>query len=207
MPEAAIKSLNDRNAGNPAVRQANPFLKEPIMTTRPGQSALLKAATAAAIVIATTYVGFQAGGVRVNASSSLPIGLYIKTSARRANLVEFCPPEPFASFSKGRGYRMSGNCPDAAEPLMKPVVAAEGDVVEVSASGVAVNGRLLPNSSPRLVDTENRALRHWPFGKYRVAAGTVWVVSSFNQRSFDSRYFGPIPNICIRSRLLPLITE
>jgi conjugative transfer signal peptidase TraF len=177
------------------------------MTIRPGRLALLKAATAAAIVIATTYVGFQAGGVRVNASSSLPIGLYIKTSARRANLVEFCPPEPFASFSKSRGYRPTGSCPDDAEPLMKPVVAAEGDVVDVSASGVAVNGRLLPNSSPCSVDTKNRPLPHWPFGKYRVAVGTVWVVSSFNQRSFDSRYFGPIANVCVRSRLRPLLTE
>lgn len=177
------------------------------MTIRPGRLALLKAAMAATITIAALCVGFQAGGIRVNASSSLPIGLYIKTSARRANLVEFCPPEPFATFSKSRGYRPSGNCPDDAEPLMKPVVAAEGDTVEVSASGVAVNGRLLSNSSPRPVDTRNRPLRHWPFGKYRVAAGTVWVVSSFNQRSFDSRYFGPIPNICIRSHLLPLLTE
>ncbi len=177
------------------------------MTTRPGQSALLKTAMAATIAISALYVGFELGGIRVNASSSLPIGLYIKTSARRANLVEFCPPEPFASFSKGRGYRPGGSCPDAAEPLMKPVVAAEGDIVEVSASGVAVNGRLLPNSSPRPADSRNRPLRHWPFGKYRVAAGTVWVISSFNQRSFDSRYFGPIPNVCIRSRLLPLLTE
>ncbi len=177
------------------------------MTIRPGQLAPLKAAMAAAITISVFYVGFEAGGIRVNASSSLPIGLYIKTSARRANLVEFCPPEPFASFSKSRGYRPSGSCPDAAEPLMKPVVAAEGDIVEVTASGVAVNGRLLPNSSPRPVDSRNRPLRHWPFGKYRVGAGTVWVVSSFNQRSFDSRYFGPIPSVCIRSRLLPLLTE
>ncbi len=177
------------------------------MTIRPGQLALLKAAMAASIAISALYVGFEVGGVRVNASSSLPIGLYIKTSARKANLVEFCPPEPFASFSKGRGYRPGGNCPDAAEPLMKPVVAARGDIVEVSANGVAVNGRLLPNSSPRPVDSRNRPLRHWPFGKYRVASGTVWVVSSFNQRSFDSRYFGPIPNICIRSHLLPLLTE
>jgi conjugative transfer signal peptidase TraF len=172
-----------------------------------GQSGLLKAAIVAAIIIAATYMGFQASGVRVNASSSLPIGLYVTTSAPKAHLVEFCPPEPFASLSKIRAYRPSGDCPDAAEPLMKPVVAAEGDVVEVSASGVAVNGRLLPNSSPRPVDTQNRPLSHWPFGKYRVATGTVWVVSSFNQRSFDSRYFGPIPDDCIRSRLLPLLTE
>jgi conjugative transfer signal peptidase TraF len=189
------------------MKQANSLLKEQIMTIHHGQLALLKSAVAAAVVIASLYVCFQVGGVRINASSSLPIGLYIKTSAPKGNLVEFCPPEPFASFSKTRGYRPSGNCPDAAEPLMKPVVAAEGDIVEVSANGVAINNRLLPNSSPRPVDTKNRPMIHWPFGKYRVAAGTVWVVSSFSNRSFDSRYFGPIPSVCIRSRLLPLLTE
>lgn len=177
------------------------------MTIRPGRLALLKAAMAATTPLAALYTSFRAGGVRVNASSSLPIGLYTTTSDRRANLVEFCPPEPFATLSKHRGYRSTGNCPDAAEPLMKPVVAAEGDIVEVSARGVAVNGRLLPNSSPRAFDTQNRPLLHWPFGRYQVAAGTVWVVSSFNQRSFDSRYFGPIPISIIRGRLRPALTE
>jgi conjugative transfer signal peptidase TraF len=90
---------------------------------------------------------------------------------------------------------------------MKPIVAVEGDIVEISAKGVTVNGKPLPNSSPHLFDRQNRPLAHWSFGTHRVAIGTVWVISSFNSRSFDSRYFGPILASSIRSRLWALMTE
>jgi conjugative transfer signal peptidase TraF len=90
---------------------------------------------------------------------------------------------------------------------MKPVVALEGDAVQISTRGVTINGKLLPNSSPRPFDRQNRPLAHWSFGTYRVTVGTVWVISSFNSRSFDSRYFGPILASSIRSRLHALITE
>lgn len=159
------------------------------------------------IVVGLLAAGFQLAGIRVNASASLPIGLYQTTSDTAANLVEFCPSGPDATLSANRAYRAKGNCSDGAEPLMKPVVAVPGDVVEVSPQGIAVNGRLLPNSAPRYSDTKNRALQHWPFGTYGVSPGTAWVVSSFNSRSFDSRYFGPIPVISIRSYLRPLLTE
>jgi type IV secretory pathway protease TraF len=72
---------------------------------------------------------------------------------------------------------------------------------------VAVNDDLLPNSAPRPFDINNRSLQHWPFGRYCVAPGTVWVISSFNARSFDSRYFGPISLRSVRARLIPLLTE
>lgn len=172
-----------------------------------GLLARLSGIVPAAVVIAGIGVAFQLGGVRVNASSSLPIGLYRTTSDKSARLIEFCPVETFASMSASRSYRGKGNCPDGAEPLMKPIVAVAGDTVEVSSRGVAVDGRLLPNSAPRPSDTKGRLLTHWPFGKYRVDTGTVWVISSFNARSFDSRYFGPVPISSIRYHLLPLLTE
>ncbi len=90
---------------------------------------------------------------------------------------------------------------------MKPIVAVSGDTVQISQQGVAVNGRLLPNSATRWFDTKNRPLTHLPFGKYPVDTGTVWVISSFNPRSFDSRYFGPVPIASIRFHLRPLVTE
>jgi conjugative transfer signal peptidase TraF len=159
------------------------------------------------IVVVGVCLSFQIGGIQVNASTSLPLGLYKITTDPSAKLVEFCPAEPFASLSAIRDYRGKGNCPDGAEPLMKPIVAVEGDTVEVSTSGVTVNGKLLPNSSSRPFDRQNRPLAHWSFGTYRVAVGTVWVISSFNSRSFDSRYFGPIRISSVRSRLRALITE
>lgn len=99
-------------------------------------------------------------GVRINTSSSLPLGLYIRTDNTAAVLVEFCPAEPFASVSRDRGYRVLGfACPDGAVPLLKPVIARAGDFVEVSSSGIAVNGRLLQNTSPLRTDAAHRPLR------------------------------------------------
>ncbi len=161
----------------------------------------------AAVALAGIYAAFDFGGIRVNASASLPIGLYRTTNQRSADLVEFCPEELYATLSAERAYRETGDCPDGAEPLMKPIVALDGDIVTVSPTGVGVNGRLLRNSAPRRLDTDNRSLEHWPFGTYRVCPGTAWVISSFNARSFDSRYFGPIPFTRIRSYLRPLLTE
>lgn len=154
----------------------------------------------------SVFVGCGLIGLRINSSPSLPIGLYLTTRGDRANLVEFCPAEPFAGLAIERGYRDPGACRDGAAPLLKPVVARVGDVVESSARGIRVNGRLLPNTAPIPMDTKGRALTPWPFGRYVVQPGTVWVASSFHPRSFDSRYFGPVQVSTIRDHVRALLT-
>jgi conjugative transfer signal peptidase TraF len=146
-------------------------------------------------------------GLRYNDSPSMPTGLYIRASSEsRSSLAVFCPEEPFARLSVERGYRSRGNCGDGAEPLAKPIVARPSDVVELSATGIAVNGRLLPNTLPLATDTAGRPLSHWSFRRYVVAPGTVWVASSYSPRSFDSRYFGPVAASQVRERVRPLLT-
>jgi conjugative transfer signal peptidase TraF len=144
-------------------------------------------------------------GIRINLSPSLPIGLYQVASGPDATLVEFCPPEPFGSMANARGYRQRGTCPDGGAPLMKPVVARAGDTVRLSEKVVAVNERTLPNSAPMERDAVGRPLHPWPFGLYSVRLGAIWVVSTYHPRSFDSRYFGPIPETLVRDRLRPLL--
>lgn len=167
--------------------------------------AVKRLAAVAAGVLIGTFQLCGLVGLRINASPSLPVGLYITSSQPEADLVEFCPAEPFASFAISRGYRDAGACRDRATPLLKPVVARAGDVVEVSGQGIAVNGRLLPNTAPRATDTRGRSLTPWPFGRYVVALDMVWVASSYESRSFDSRYFGPIPTNSIRDHVRPLL--
>jgi conjugative transfer signal peptidase TraF len=163
------------------------------------------AVTAAAVLIGSFQVCGLVG-LRFNSSSSLPMGLYVTTTDDMANLVEFCPAEPFAALAVTRGYRDPGTCRDGAAPLLKPVVASAGDAVELSPRGVSVNGVLLPNTAPLSNDTKGRPLKAWPLGRYIVAPETVWVASSYHPRSFDSRYFGPISIAAIRSRLKPFLT-
>lgn len=163
-----------------------------------------RAAALSALVVGILSWGASALGIRVNCSPSLPIGLYRVASGPEATLVEFCPAEPFASVANARGYRQAGTCPDGGSPLMKPVVARAGDSVKVSARGLSVNGKAIPNSAPLPKDTAGRPLTPWPFGIYAVQPGTVWVVSGYNPRSFDSRYLGPISEALIRNYLRPL---
>jgi conjugative transfer signal peptidase TraF len=144
---------------------------------------------------------FRIGGLRINASASLPIGLYV-TSAQ-GSLVEFCPDDH--GLSAQRGYRRNGVCPDGAAPLLKPVGARAGDEIVLSAAGITVNGKLLGRSAPLDHDSAGRSLTHWPFGRYTTAPGTFWVISSHNRRSYDSRYLGPIRDSAVRARVRPLV--
>ena len=154
-------------------------------------------------------VPFVAGivGVRINLTASVPVGLYFVSSNPDSQFIEFCPPEPFGSLSVERGYRAASSaCPDGGEALLKPVVAREGNQVEVSSRGISVNGSLIPNTAAKTLNTEGRPLSPWPFGSYQVEPGTVWVASTYNRRSFDSRYFGAIRVVDIRHLLRPLWT-
>jgi conjugative transfer signal peptidase TraF len=168
---------------------------------------LCRMALTAAVTITVAFGLPAAFSIRINLSPSLPIGLYRVTADRNAALVEFCPPEPYATLARERRYRTSGACPDGAMPLMKPVVAATGDLVELSSRGIAVNGALLPNTAPRTRDGAGRQLSAWPYGKYEVGPEIIWVASTYDPRSFDSRYFGPIKWQHIRCRLSAIITD
>jgi conjugative transfer signal peptidase TraF len=163
----------------------------------------------ACLLASPLFLGLIAGwvfGIRLNLTPSLPLGFYITTRSLDANLVEFCPQGAAATISLSRQYRTAGACPDGGAPLLKPAVAFTGDRVQVSADGIRVNGQLLRNSAGRFRDHLQRPLDPWPYGTYNVEQGTVWVVSSFNSYSFDSRYYGPIPESSIRHHLRPLWT-
>src|SRR5712664_4189005 len=174
--------------------------------SRAGGAISLLVPTCGGVAFALALVAAWAG-LRFNDSPSMPTGLYVRTSSESsASMVVFCPAAPFAELSVERGYRSRGNCPDGAEPLAKPIAARAGDIVELSATGMTVNDRLLPNTAPLVTDTAGRPLSHWPFGRYVVAPGTVWVASTYSPRSLDSRYFGPIEASQIREHVRPLLT-
>jgi conjugative transfer signal peptidase TraF len=172
---------------------------------KPALSATRRIVVTSLIVMVSTFEICGLAGLRINRSASLPLGLYLVTAHPNANLVEFCPPEPFAQLAMERWYRDTGSCPDGGAPLLKPVVGRSGDLVEVSPQGIAVNGRVLPNTAPLKNDTKSR-LTPWPEGRYTVGSDSVWVASTYNRRSFDSRYFGPVPSSSIRNYVRPWIT-
>jgi type IV secretory pathway protease TraF len=102
------------------------------------------------------------------------------------------------------GIPPRGTCGDGAAPLLKPIIAKPGDVVEVSYLGLSVNGTLLPNTAPLATDTKGL----WKRGRQDVMLWhpkPLWVASPFHRCSFDSRYFGPVSTTAIRHRLKALL--
>ena len=166
---------------------------------------------ALAIITIFLWTGF---GIVFNYTHSAPFGLYREQFDSEATIhspapyVFFCPDRRWSSMQGEPNYRdPMRTCLDGFSPLIKPVVAWPGDLVSVSASGISVNGRLLSNSAPIERDSKGHELRPFAGGEYRVGPKELWVVSSFSPRSFDSRYFGPIPLRSVHSWLRPLLVE
>lgn len=168
-----------------------------------------RGACGAALVCAGAAVGADAAGVRINWTDSIPRGFY-RTSAEavaRGSLVLACVPRAAAEFGRTRGYLVGGDCAGGVAPVGKPVAAVAGDTVDVSAAGVRVNGRLLPNSVPLTRDAGGRGLPAAHPRRAVVAAGELWLVSSWNPRSYDARYWGPVPRRAVRAVIRPWWVE
>jgi conjugative transfer signal peptidase TraF len=135
-------------------------------------------------------------GFSFNMTDSVPVGLYRITDSTTGTYITFCPTGPAAQTANERGYRPRSighiACPDGYAPLGKPIAATGGDTVTVSSKGISVNGLLLRNSVAKKIDGRGRPMPIVPYGTYKVAPDTIWVVSTYNPMSFDSRYFGPI---------------
>jgi len=146
----------------------------------------------------------------LNVTSSMPVGFYrlqpVERAPARGDLVEICLPSALALFANGRGYMPPGTCPANTAPLLKLVAAIPGDAVDVSAAGVRVNGRDLPGSAAKPVDSDGRPIPHVPHGHYRVPASTIWLWTPC-PRGWDSRYYGPLPTTGLRSFARPFLTD
>lgn len=158
-----------------------------------------------AIITALSFGALYLFGVRVNTTNSLPMGIWVQMDQRIAEYVEFCMPEGEArDVAIKRGYLYQGLCPEGGEPLLKPVAAKVGDVVVVQGDELTVNGgKPYPIVQ---IDRKGRTMPRVDQGVYVVREGEIWVVSDYNIRSFDSRYFGPIKKSSVIAGMKPVWT-
>lgn len=140
--------------------------------------------------VLTLLAAFWGIGWRWNLTASAPRGFYSVTSPRRGSYLAFCPED--RGFSATRGYRLWGWCDDWRGRVLKPIVGWPGQTVRVTAEGTWIHGRLLPHTAPSARDSAGRPLTPYPFGTYRLGPGQFWTVSTYDPRSYDSRYFGPV---------------
>jgi len=172
----------------------------------PGRPVATLAALGSAVLV---LAAGSLAGFHLNLTGSLPVGLYRRAPGPlvRGSLVLVCLPARVAAFARARGYVPRGGvCPGGVLPVGKPVLALPGDTVTVTRSGLLVNGVAVPNSVALATDQRGRPLPGLAPGSHVVRAGTLWVVSGFARRSFDSRYFGPVALEAVRSRVRPVWT-
>ena len=165
------------------------------------------ARVAAPVVIALLLIGTTAAvaNLRLNVSHSMPVGLWRAIPmGSQAEYVEICPPPGWRSLMQDRGYSGAGPC-DGLSPLVKPIVAKAGDLIELSNELVRVNGVEIEASITLTHDALGRAIDAYPRGSYRVTPDEIWVISTHHARSLDSRYFGPLRRVDVRVALEPLL--
>jgi conjugative transfer signal peptidase TraF len=167
--------------------------------------------TIAGIAIAAAFlvvIGETLGVVISNTDSAAPAGVYrvVDRPGKRGDLVAACLPIAIAQEGLVRGYLRMGGCPGEAEPVAKIMGALPGDIVGVEPGWVAVNGARFPHSTTATHDSAGRPLHHVAWGKRKVAANEVWLFGFNDRRSWDSRYFGPIPLSNVRGQLKPVLT-
>lgn len=149
-----------------------------------------------------------ASGITINWTPSIPVGLWQQTRitgpVRPGDIIRICPPsDPQTQRYVERG----GFCPGNVLPYDKPVAAVAGDIVTTSGRGsLFINGKPFLGSAPLPTDTAGRPLKPYPEGTYVVPVGQVWVISTSNPGSYDSRYFGPLDASGVIGTLTPVLT-
>lgn len=159
------------------------------------------------VVIALAALALQHAGLRINVTGSMPIGIYLISSlpadaVERGMLVTACAPITAQKVGRDRGYFAAGPCAGDAEQLLKVVAAVAGDEIRVGSRAIAVNGCPLSNSQVLPFDRRGRTLTSWTPGNYRLGKGEVWLYAP-DQRSWDSRYWGPVSVANVSSQALP----
>jgi conjugative transfer signal peptidase TraF len=170
---------------------------------------ILRLFIAAAAGFATIVLIARIERVRIiMTDSAAPAGIYRTVDAQftHGELVLACLPADSARLALRRSYLGAGNCPAGAEPIAKVLGALPGDMLQLSQAFVAIDGIRIPDSLTVARDTMGRPLQHAAWGTYRVADGQVWLFGFNNPRSWDGRYFGPVPTANVLSALKPIIT-
>ena len=148
-------------------------------------------------------------GARINSSRSFPLGIYwtVAGTPEKGDLVIFCPPvKALFDIAQRRNYIGPGFCDGGYGYMIKRILAAKNDHISIDQRGVFINGLLVPRSRPFSADSVGRAMPRITIRNYQLANSEVLLLSDFNPKSFDARYFGVVNKSQIRSVIRPVFT-
>ena len=138
----------------------------------------------------------QKVGYTYNETPSEPLGFYLLYHAeiKPGNIYEVClnsDKKKYLAIMIRLGLPASTRCGNNHVALLKTVVAASGDEVEITKAGVAVNHKILPHSKGIYI-YKNINLAPLPIGfKHILLSGESWLYGNL-LNSYDSRYFGVV---------------
>ena len=148
------------------------------------------------------------GSVIFNTTSSFPLGFYKvskSSSYKQGDLVSFCAvPSKMIERMTKQGYTQKNSlCPNQTPQLLKKILGLEGDRVEIK-KAVFINNQKIKNSKIFIKDSNGNLLTIQP--SQSIKRGYFWAMSDYNERSFDSRYFGQVPLKNIVGIATPILT-
>lgn len=152
---------------------------------------------AAVFVIACKALSYK---IMFQITPSLPRGAYWiehPDKIETGMLCVFAIPTEVDGMARSRGWIPE----NLRYYLMKSIVAKQGDVVEVSAAGLSINGKYFGPVSK--YDSQGLPLPRL-YKKYVLGPEEYFVATTY-RNSFDSRYFGKIRRSDIRWVARPLL--
>lgn len=140
-----------------------------------------------------------------NASDSVPVGWYRVDPAMRhvgsspvGSIMLIRLPNAIATFAAQRSYL------PIDIPLLKRMAAVAGQHVCIADRVVRIDG--VPVAAALAADRVGRPLQAWS-GCRRLRPGELFLLSTANPASFDSRYFGPVEASAVLGIAHPLWQE
>jgi conjugative transfer signal peptidase TraF len=125
-----------------------------------------------------------------NYTPSGPRGIYLRRSTP-AEYALICLTREQATTALAAGVSpWRGSCPTGLQPLLKHLYAATpSHPVRFDGAGFWVAGVHLRNTQPLARSANGSLLSAIPFATYTEG---LFAISTYNYRSYDSRYFGPL---------------
>ena len=168
----------------------------------------LKIVGGVAVTIFTILILLYQMGYRYNSTPSYPVGIYKVNSSNhkivRGKLILICPPDTkFFRDANAKGYVAKGFCSNGYEPLIKKIAGVPGDKILID-KYVYINGIKQPKSKVYMIDPQGNILKQTPKKEYFLRKNQIFLLSDYNDKSFDSRYFGPVNINLIQGSVVPV---
>ncbi len=128
--------------------------------------------------------------------NSMPAGIYkrINEKPKKGSFAITCLSQEIAWYGLERGYLRRGLCSTGIQPVLKRVMAIEGDTLSFNTGLIFINGKLVDGYRIWELDSSKRPLKvFYANGHYIVKKNEYWLMSNHKPNSWDSRYWGAVP--------------